>query len=123
MPATSHGHYEEYYELIPALPTPTMMSNASKITESTLQAHRLNLKRKRDDVDAVNEVDQFTENKIILNKQNAAWSGVEQPADLCRVFKGIKSEISSQSVKDIPADRCPMKKLMMGIFILTHHPL
>ena len=64
----------------------------------------------------VNDIDQFTENKIIPNKQNAARSGVEQPADLCRVFKGIKSEISSQSVKDIPADRCPMKKLVMGIF-------
>ena len=64
----------------------------------------------------VNDVDQFTENKIIPNKQNAARSGVEQPADLCRVFKGIKSEISTQSVKDLPADRCPMKKLVMSIF-------
>jgi hypothetical protein len=64
----------------------------------------------------VNDVNQFTENKIIPNKQNAARSGVEQPADLCRVFKGIKSEISSQSVKHIPADRCPMKKLVMIIF-------
>jgi len=57
----------------------------------------------------VNDVDQFTENKIIPNKQNAARSGVEQPADLCRVFKGIKSEISSRSVKDLPADRWPIK--------------
>ena len=64
----------------------------------------------------VNEVNQFTENKIIPNKQNAARSGVEQSADLCCVFKGRKSEISSQLVKDLPADRCPMKKLVMGIF-------
>ncbi len=27
-------------------------------------------------------VDLYVENKIIINKQNAAWFGVEQPADL-----------------------------------------
>jgi hypothetical protein len=27
-------------------------------------------------------VDLYVENKIIVNKQNAAWSGVEQPAGL-----------------------------------------
>jgi hypothetical protein len=32
-------------------------------------------------------VELFAENKIIVNKQNAAQSGVEQPADLARVFK------------------------------------
>ena len=36
-------------------------------------------------------VDLYTENKIIANKQNAARSGVEKPADLARVFKSIKT--------------------------------
>jgi hypothetical protein len=68
-------------------------------------------------IDAIRKyIDQFSENKIIPNKQNAARSGVEQPADLCFVFKGIKREISSHSVKDLPADRCPMKKVVMGMF-------
>jgi hypothetical protein len=68
-------------------------------------------------IDAIRKyIDLFSENKIIPNKENAAWSGVEQPADLCCVFKGIKSEISSRLVKDLPADRCPMKKLVMSMF-------
>ena len=32
----------------------------------------------------------YAQNKIIANKQNAARSGVEQPADLSPVFKIIK---------------------------------
>ncbi len=41
-------------------------------------------------IDAIkHSVDLYVTNKIIANKQNAAWSGVEQPADLARVFKSI----------------------------------
>ncbi len=68
-------------------------------------------------IDAIRKyIDLFSESKIISNKQNAAWSGVEQPTDLCCVFKGIKSEIASHLVKHFPVDRCPMKKLMMNMF-------
>ncbi len=69
-------------------------------------------------IDAIRKyINLFTENKIIPNKQNAAGSaGVEQPADLCRVFKGIKSEIASHTVKHLPADRCLIKKLMITLF-------
>jgi hypothetical protein len=68
-------------------------------------------------IDAIRKyINLFSENKIIPNKQNVARSGVEQPADLCRVFKGIKSEISSHLMKDFPADRCPMKMLVMSMF-------
>lgn len=42
-------------------------------------------------IDAIKRsVDLYVENKIVANKQNAARSGVEQPADLARVFKSIK---------------------------------
>jgi hypothetical protein len=61
-------------------------------------------------------IDLFSENKFIPSKQNAAQSGVEQPIDLCCVFKGIKSEIASHLVTHFPADRCLMKKLMMNMF-------
>jgi hypothetical protein len=68
-------------------------------------------------IDAIRKyINQFSENNIIPHKQNAAWSGVEQPADLCCVFKGIKSEISSHLVTDLPADRCSMKKVVMGMY-------
>jgi hypothetical protein len=67
-------------------------------------------------IDAIRKyIDLFSENKIIPNKQNAARSGVEQPADLCCVFKGIKSEIASHSVKHLAADRCLMKKRMISM--------
>jgi hypothetical protein len=51
----------------------------------------------------------FTENKIIANKQNAAQSGVEQPADLTPIFKIIKKIQPTHTVRDIPVDQCPMK--------------
>ena len=43
-------------------------------------------------------------------------SGVEQPADLARVFKLIKNLLPSHTVKNIPAERCPMKALMLDAF-------
>ncbi len=55
-------------------------------------------------------VDLYVENKIIANKQNAAQSGVRQPADLARVFKSIKKIQKTHTVRDITVDRCPMKK-------------
>ena len=68
-------------------------------------------------IDAIKRsVDLYVENKIIANKQNAAWSGVEQPADLARVFKSIKRIQSKHTVRDIPVDRCPMKRLISDMF-------
>ena len=61
-------------------------------------------------------VDLYIEDKIIANKQNAAWSGVEQPADLAQVFKSIKKIQKTHTVRDIPVDRCPMKKLISNMF-------
>jgi hypothetical protein len=68
-------------------------------------------------IDAIKQtVELFAENKIIVKKHNAAWSGVEQPADLVRVFKIIKNIQEEHTVRDIPSDRCPMKKLVSEIF-------
>ena len=39
----------------------------------------------------------FTDNKVIANKQNAARSGVEQPADLAKVFKVMKKSSLNNS--------------------------
>ena len=58
----------------------------------------------------------FTENKIITNKQNTARSGVEQPADLTPVFRIIKKIQPTHMVRDIPVDRCPMKRLISDMF-------
>jgi hypothetical protein len=57
-------------------------------------------------------VELYVENKMIENKQNAAQSGVEQPADLARLFKVIIQIQKTHTVQDILADRCPMKKLV-----------
>jgi hypothetical protein len=68
-------------------------------------------------IDAIKQsVDLYVENKIIANKQNAAWSGVEQPADLAQVFKSIKKIQRKHTVRDIPVDRCPMKRLISDMF-------
>ncbi len=58
----------------------------------------------------------FIDNKVITNKQHASWSVVEQPADLARVFKIIKTLLPEHTVKNIPAERCPMKALMIDTF-------
>ncbi len=63
-----------------------------------------------------NSIDLFVDNKVIANKQHASWSGVEQPADLARAFKLIKSLLPEHTVKNTPAERCPMKALMIDAF-------
>jgi hypothetical protein len=68
-------------------------------------------------IDAIKQsVDPYVENKIIAKKQNAAWSGVEQPADLARVFKSVKKMQKIHTVRDVPVDRCPMKRLISDMF-------
>jgi hypothetical protein len=63
-----------------------------------------------------NSINLFVDNKVITNKQHASWSGVEQPADLARVFKLIKALLPEHMVKNIPAERCQMKALMIDAF-------
>ena len=64
-------------------------------------------------IDAItNSIPLFAENKIVANKQHAARSGVEQPADVSRVFKQIKQLINTTSNAHLPIERCPMKKLL-----------
>ncbi len=68
-------------------------------------------------IDAIKRsFDLYIENKIIANKQNAARPGVEQPAGLAQVFKPIKKIQKTHTVRDIPMDRCPMKKLISNMF-------
>jgi hypothetical protein len=68
-------------------------------------------------IDSIKQsVDLYVEDKIIADKQNAAWSGVEQPADLAPVFKSIKRIQNKHTVWDIPLDRCPMKRLISDMF-------
>jgi hypothetical protein len=50
------------------------------------------------------------------NKQNAACSRVERPADLTPVFRIIKKIQPTHTVRDIPVDRCPMKRLISDMF-------
>ncbi len=63
-----------------------------------------------------NSINLFVDNKVIANKQHASRSGVKQPADLARVFKLIKTLLPEHTVKNIPAERCPMKVLMIDAF-------
>ncbi len=68
-------------------------------------------------IDAIKQcVDLYVENKIIANKQNAAWSDVGQPADLARVFKSVKKIRKAHTVRDTPEDRYPMKRLISDMF-------
>jgi hypothetical protein len=53
---------------------------------------------------------------LIANRQHASWFGVEQPADLAKVFKLIKSMLPSHMAKNIPAERCLLKALMLNAF-------
>ena len=64
----------------------------------------------------VGDVTNFSENKIIANKQNAARSGVEQPADLAKVFKLLKKTLDESSVKNLHADRHAMKRKITNAF-------
>ena len=59
-------------------------------------------------------------NKIRENKHNAARSRVEQPADLTKCFKLIILLQKAMTVVNMPADRHPLKKLMLEIFSKLH---
>jgi hypothetical protein len=61
-------------------------------------------------------VDLFINNKVIANKQHASRLAVEQAADVGKPFKLIKSMLPSYSVQHVPADRCPMKAMMIDAF-------
>ena len=60
--------------------------------------------------------DELTANKIVANKQHAARSAVEQPADLANVFNVIKSSMPLYTVSDSPPESCPMKKMISDAF-------
>ena len=57
----------------------------------------------------MNEHSMLTDQKVIANKQNAAQTGVEQAADLAKVFKVINKEARRHTVSDIDPSRHPMK--------------
>ena len=64
----------------------------------------------------VNNHNLFTEMKVIANKQNAARTGVEQPADLAKVFVIFKQQNRSYTVTDIDPSWHPMKMRVTKAF-------
>ena len=58
----------------------------------------------------------FTEMKVVANKQNAARTGVEQPADLAKVFIIFKQQNKTHTVTDIDPPRHPMKMRVTRAF-------
>ncbi len=58
----------------------------------------------------------FTEMKVIANKQNAARTGVEQPADLAKVFVIFKQQNKTHTVAGIDPSRHPMKMRVTKAF-------
>ena len=58
----------------------------------------------------------LTENKIIANKQNAARTGVEQAADLAKVFPAFHNGSDTMTLAYVDATRHPMKKLITKLF-------
>jgi hypothetical protein len=58
----------------------------------------------------------YTDNKVIANKQNAARTGVEQPADLCKVFKEVKRLASVTTVAGIDPEIHFMKRMVLQAF-------
>jgi hypothetical protein len=56
----------------------------------------------------------FRENKIEVNKQNPARTGVEQPADLARVFKVIKNMIKKHTVSKVDPSNHPLKRILLN---------
>ena len=68
-------------------------------------------------IKAITEIaDELTANKIIANKQHAARSAAEQPADLANVFNVIKSSMPLYTVTDTAPESCPMKKMIFDAF-------
>jgi hypothetical protein len=61
-----------------------------------------------------------SKNKICANKQNAACSAVEQPADLTKCFKLFHCLQKAMTVEDVPAEQHPLKKLMLATFADLH---
>ncbi len=51
----------------------------------------------------------LTDQKVIVNKQNAARTAVEQATELAKVFKVINKEARRQTITDIDPSRHPMK--------------
>ena len=60
--------------------------------------------------------EELSKHKIVANKQHAARSAVEQPADLSKVFMLIKKELPHYSVSNVATSMCPMKKLLTESF-------
>ena len=58
----------------------------------------------------------FTDKKAIANKQNEARTGVEQPADLAKVFKVLKIESLTHIVSDLDPTWHVMKKIVCDAF-------
>ena len=56
------------------------------------------------------------ENKIIANKQNAARTGVEQAADLTKVFPAFHNGSDTMTLSEVDASYHPMKKLITKMF-------
>ena len=54
--------------------------------------------------------------KVIANKQNAARTGVEQPADLAKVFVIFKQQNKTHTVAGIDPSRHPMKMRVTKAF-------
>ena len=61
-------------------------------------------------------IELFRDNKIIANKQHASRSGVEQPADLAKVFPVLHKQYANSTCKDIPREQCPLKAFMLDAF-------
>ena len=64
----------------------------------------------------VNDFGTYNRNRIIANKQNAARSGMEQPADVCKVFPIIKKLQKKYTVKHFEDDIHPMKRSVKSSF-------
>jgi len=64
----------------------------------------------------INDRDSCTDMKVIANKQNAARAGVEQPADLAKVFVIFKQTNKTRTVTDAVLFRQLMKRRVTKAF-------
>ena len=58
----------------------------------------------------------FADNRVIMNKQSAASSGTCQPCDLAAPFKIIRNLLPTHTVRDLPPERCPMRRKVHKAF-------
>ena len=58
----------------------------------------------------------FHDKRIVANKQSAARSGVEQPADLSKCFKIMNNIQQDYTVSDLPAKLHPLKRAITEKF-------